>query len=174
MSSPVLPTKLSTLPDKLPPISTVPSLSPEAHTDILSLLFEPSPTLSVLGGPILTHPHPSYDALIGAVGNELLPLAESDYAQDIALLDDVLSSHPRLGEKKVESALSRMEQAAMEAASSRGSGSGGAGEAAVIARHKERARLEQLNREYETAFPGLRYVYALMFSLVSCEYASEC
>jgi 2-oxo-4-hydroxy-4-carboxy--5-ureidoimidazoline (OHCU) decarboxylase len=57
------------------------------------------------------------------------------------LLEAILGSHPRLGEKKVESAQSRSEQAQLH--------TGGEGEAETLAR---------LNLDYERAFPGLRYV----------------
>lgn len=62
----------------------------------------------------------------------------------------MLSSHPRLGEKKVDSAMSRMEQAAMLKASG--------GNVEDEAKIKEAETLKELNRKYEEAFPGLRYV----------------
>ncbi|KAI9759001.1 MAG: member of Set1p complex, histone methyl transferase [Chaenotheca gracillima] len=62
-------------------------------------------------------------------------------------LDDILGAHPRLGEKKVDSALSRDEQARMRAA---GTGSGSSTE--------EEEMLRRLNEEYEAVYPGLRYV----------------
>lgn len=54
----------------------------------------------------------------------------------------VLGSHPRLGEKKIESAHSAAEQANIQKNSS-------------TAEEEELARLNQL---YEETFPGLRYV----------------
>jgi 2-oxo-4-hydroxy-4-carboxy--5-ureidoimidazoline (OHCU) decarboxylase len=140
----------------LPPTTTLPSLSSTEHTRILSLLFEPSPTLTKLFNPLLSAKlFPSYDALISAVGSQLRDLAKSKDQADLASLEDVLSSHPRLGEKKVDSAMSRAEQGAMEKAS------GGLRDA--DGEEEERKRVEQetlaeLNREYEEKFPGLKYV----------------
>ena len=55
------------------------------------------------------------------------------------MLLEILSAHPRLGAKKVESAQSQAEQRSL----------GG---------KEERETLERLNEEYEEQFPGLRYV----------------
>jgi 2-oxo-4-hydroxy-4-carboxy--5-ureidoimidazoline (OHCU) decarboxylase len=90
----------------------------------------------------------SYDSLIIAVGTELQCLETSDNPEDLESLADILSSHPRLGEKKVDSALSRAEQAAMAKASTSSDAS----------KEDEQATLRNLNNEYEKTFPGLRYV----------------
>lgn len=68
-------------------------------------------------------------------------LAPSDEAK--APLLRILSAHPRLGEKKVDSAQSRAEQANLR--------QGGNSEEVL-------EELRRLNREYEERFPGLRYV----------------
>jgi 2-oxo-4-hydroxy-4-carboxy--5-ureidoimidazoline (OHCU) decarboxylase len=139
----------------LPPITTLPALPSTEHSRVLGLLFEPSPTLTQLFNPLLSAKlFPSYDALISAVESQLREIAKSEDQADLVSLEDVLSSHPRLGEKKVDSAMSRAEQGAMEKAS--GGVEGG--------EEDERKRVEQetlieLNKEYEEKFPGLRYVY---------------
>ena len=85
--------------------------------------------------------------MIAGVGSQLTELFKSDLESDQKWLDAILSAHPRLGEKKVESELSRKEQAAMTAAS------GAQGDSEEV-----RERLKQLNEEYEAKFPRLRYV----------------
>lgn len=125
----------------LPPISSLPHSPDSTLTSLLDTLFEPSPPLHTLTLPILrSTTFPSYDVLIVAVHAQLSALAASDEPQDIQKLSEILCSHPRLGEKKVESELSRKEQAQLQ---------GG---------EEEGKRLEELNGEYERAFPGLRYV----------------
>jgi 2-oxo-4-hydroxy-4-carboxy--5-ureidoimidazoline (OHCU) decarboxylase len=129
----------------LPPISSLTSLPRSTHESILSLLFEPSPSLQTVCAPVLgSTEFSSYPEMIAAVGIRLQELAKSN---DLETLDDILSSHPRLGEKKVDSALSRAEQAAMAKASA------GSSDA-----EKEQETLRVLNADYEKAFPGLRYV----------------
>lgn len=76
-------------------------------------------------------------------------LAVSPSEEDIEVLDGILGAHPRLGEKKLDSELSRGEQEAMNAASGPAEGEG------------EEEMLRALNVEYEAKFPGLRYVYVL-------------
>jgi len=147
--------------DKLPPISNLPSLPTETRADILDLLFEPSPALHTLAlpltspsdatvGEVTDKPFDSYDDLIIAVGTQLNALADSTSTSDRKWLDSILSSHPRLGENKVDSALSRAEQAAMNAASTSSSSD--------KEKEVEADELRRLNKEYEETFPGLRYV----------------
>jgi len=146
--------------DQLPPISNLAYLSTETRAEILDLLFEPSPALHTLGLPLTSpsdatagattdKPFDSYDDLIIAVGTQLNALADSSSASDRQWLDAILSSHPRLGEKKVDSALSRAEQAAMNAASASSTDKN---------KDAEAEELRKLNKDYEQAFPGLRYV----------------
>ncbi|KAE9980564.1 hypothetical protein Vi05172_g6565 [Venturia inaequalis] len=135
----------------LPPATELPSLSNPDRAKILDLLFEPSPALHSIFLPLTaSQSFSTYDHLIAAIGENLLSLADSSKTEHLKELDNVLSSHPRLGEKKVDSAMSRMEQAAMLKAS------GGAGEDEAKVREAE--TLSALNKEYEVAFPGLRYV----------------
>jgi 2-oxo-4-hydroxy-4-carboxy--5-ureidoimidazoline (OHCU) decarboxylase len=140
----------------LPPITTLPALPSAEHSRVLGLLFEPSPTLTQLFNPLLSAKlFPSYDALISAVGSQLREIAKSEDPTDLTSLEDVLSSHPRLGEKKVDSAMSRAEQSAMEKASGAAAGD----DEEVERKRVEQETLIELNKEYEEKFPGLRYVY---------------
>jgi 2-oxo-4-hydroxy-4-carboxy--5-ureidoimidazoline (OHCU) decarboxylase len=144
-------------PITLPPISYLPSLPTTSRTKILDLLFEPSTALHTLSLPLTTPDSPtardfeSYDDLIIAIGLQLTELAESTSTSDTEWLDKILGAHPRLGEKKVDSALSRGEQAAMNKAS------GGEGRSREDV-EKEQEILRALNEKYESKFPGLRYV----------------
>ncbi|CAK7234676.1 hypothetical protein SBRCBS47491_009029 [Sporothrix bragantina] len=149
---------MSTL--SLPPISALATLPDEEITNILDLLFEPSRELHALSLPAIraacvpTAPTPlaSYDALVDIVRAELLTLQSQvathsepspTQARLVAKshLLAILGAHPRLGAKKVESAQSAAEQAQLQQTS-----------------EQEAAQLAALNAEYESSFPGLRYV----------------
>jgi 2-oxo-4-hydroxy-4-carboxy--5-ureidoimidazoline (OHCU) decarboxylase len=131
----------------LPLISSLRTLPAEKQGDIISLLFEPAPTLVALATPLLSSTnYDSYDGMIDNVGAAIEQLQRSG---ELGKLDDILSAHPRLGEKKVDSALSRAEQRSMAAASG-----GTESETAT----KEAKKLHELNQKYEETFPGLRYV----------------
>ncbi|EWC48210.1 hypothetical protein DRE_02314 [Drechslerella stenobrocha 248] len=121
----------------LPAIDTLPGLPAERRAELLSHLFEPCDALSTLIVPSLGHrPFASYDDLIAHVRDELLHLKQASSSEsDQLLLLQILSAHPRLGAKKVDSTHSRSEQASL----------GGPTEA---------AELERLNEEYEQRFPG--------------------
>ncbi|KAK4946729.1 hypothetical protein LTR10_014231 [Elasticomyces elasticus] len=126
----------------LPPISTLPSLDTEERAKVLDLLFEPCQQLHTLSVSLLREKtFSSYDELIDAVGKQLFDLYESNLESDTKWLDAILSAHPRLGEKKVDSEQSRNEQAQLN--------QGGSEEAQLLA---------DMNRKYEETFPGLRYV----------------
>lgn len=84
----------------------------------------------------------SYDDLIASIGVQLTDLSDSESTSDKEWLEKILAAHPRLGEKKVDSAHSRVEQAKMGAADS-----------------MQEKELATLNTDYETTFPGLRYVW---------------
>ena len=189
-TDPAATTALSGTPS-LPPIHDLPSLDVAARIHILDLLFEPCVPLHTLALPLLSpsgaqtfapasalhhESFPSYKSLIDAVGAQMRALAESASTSDKTWLDGILSAHPRLGEKKVDSALSRMEQAAMLAASAAATAGSGAGAdtgtgvpapaaAAGSEAADEATRLKQLNDEYEQAFPGLRYVCVMALPL---------
>ncbi|KAK7516495.1 Oxo-4-hydroxy-4-carboxy-5-ureidoimidazoline decarboxylase [Phyllosticta citriasiana] len=139
---------LTTCTSSLPPPSALsdPSLPPSAVTNALDLLFEPSPTLHHLAVPIIkgaSTPFATYADLIAAVEAQLKALAAN--GDDTHQLDSILGSHPRLGEKKVDSALSRKEQAAM-------------GQQDAAAADQANDDFAALNAMYEQTFPGLRFV----------------
>ena len=79
--------------------------------------------------------------MIASVGVMLTELSKSHLASDTEWLDKILSAHPRLGEKTVDSAQSRAEQAQLQTGA-----------------FEEWERLQALNQIYERTFPGLRYV----------------
>jgi 2-oxo-4-hydroxy-4-carboxy--5-ureidoimidazoline (OHCU) decarboxylase len=126
----------------LPAVSSLPHASDSQLTNVLDLLFEPSPPLHGLALPVLrSATFPSYNILITAVNTQLKALASSNKSEDVAKLSEILCSHPRLGEKKVDSEQSRKEQAQLQQG-----------------REEEKEKLVTLNKEYEKKFPGLRYV----------------
>lgn len=128
---------------KLPPISSLPSLSTNERAAVLDALFEPCTALHTLSVALLhTETFESYNDLIASIGVQLTDLSESTSTSDTEWLDKILGSHPRLGEKKVESEQSKAEQAQLN-----------------VGGEEEATKLRQLNEEYEKAFPGLRYVY---------------
>ena len=133
-----------TMAPTLPDVTTLASLPETAITAILDLLFEPSEDLHVLAVPTLRSiTFATYPELIDTIRDQLLVISDSVHSDPKARqpLLSILGSHPRLGEKKVESAQSAAEQAQLN--------NGQEGEA---------ARLAALNAEYEDKFPGLRYV----------------
>ncbi|KAI9760094.1 MAG: hypothetical protein M1840_002733 [Geoglossum simile] len=127
---------------QLPPISSVPTLPTESRAALLDALFEPSAPLHTLSiSSLAKNTFRSYNELVAAVGRRLEQLLESTSTSDTEWLDEILGAHPRLGEKKVESALSRGEQAGLNQGGS-----------------EESEKLKALNEDYEKVFPGLRYV----------------
>ncbi|WPH01993.1 putative allantoinase 1 [Acrodontium crateriforme] len=125
----------------LPAISTVPDLTTKDQASILDLLFEPSPDLHTLALPLLhEQKFESYNHLIASVGVQLTSLADSSSASDTKWLESILSAHPRLGAKKVDSAQSAAEQAQLKGSDD------------------EAEALKKLNEEYEAKYPGLIYV----------------
>jgi 2-oxo-4-hydroxy-4-carboxy--5-ureidoimidazoline (OHCU) decarboxylase len=139
------------MPPSLPPVSTLPTLDAEERARVLDTLFEPCQQLHTLSLELLqSQKFGSYDELAAAVGEQLTDLYRSRLESDTKWLDAILSAHPRLGEKKVESEQSRREQAQLNQ-----QGGGGAEEA---------ERLAQMNRTYEETFPGLRYVCVYAFA----------
>ncbi|KXX82477.1 putative allantoinase 1 [Madurella mycetomatis] len=130
----------------LPVISSLPTLSDTTLRATLDLLFEPSPELHTLALPtIRTLSFTSYDDLIATLRDQLLEIAAAVEGNEEGKqkLHSVLGSHPRLGERRRQ-ALS--EQSREEQRHLQGEGEG------------EGEELARLNREYEEAFPGLRYV----------------
>jgi 2-oxo-4-hydroxy-4-carboxy--5-ureidoimidazoline (OHCU) decarboxylase len=132
-------------------ITDLPSLDTEQRAQVLDTLFEPCTQLHTLSVSLLhEQKFSSYSDLIDAVGAQLRALQQSNLESDHKWLEAILSAHPRLGEKKVDSEQSRKEQAQLN--------QGGATEAEQLA---------QLNRKYEERFPGLIYVYASPFTDLS-------
>jgi 2-oxo-4-hydroxy-4-carboxy--5-ureidoimidazoline (OHCU) decarboxylase len=119
----------------LPPASSLQSLPDEEVCQVLSLLFEPSPALHSLILPLIrSRSLPTYSDLAHATREAL-----SSLSMDSTVLLDILSAHPRLGAKKVDSEQSQAEQKS-------------------LGNENELAELQRLNEEYEKKFPGLRYV----------------
>jgi 2-oxo-4-hydroxy-4-carboxy--5-ureidoimidazoline (OHCU) decarboxylase len=157
--------RIPSTPTTLPPISSLPTASVKIQINALDLLFESSTDLHTLVLPTLRPkrvpanpglsvdlPGPSkatipeaqftsYASLIRHVDSLLVALSQSEAPGARKKLHIILGSHPRLGAKKVDSAQSQAEQAQLN--------TGGAEEA---------EKLKALNEEYETRFPGLRYV----------------
>jgi len=126
----------------LPPVTGVPALSTIERAAVLDDLFEPCTALHTLSLDLLhTETFPSYNDLIASIGVQLTDLSESASTSDTEWLDKILGAHPRLGEKKVDSAQSKAEQAQLN--------TGG---------EEEATKLRELNEEYEKTFPGLKYV----------------
>ena len=135
-----------TEPHVLPAIRKVPSLPTIHRAAILDTLFEPCTQLHTLSVSTLSEKtFDSYSDLIAAIGQQLTDLYQSELESDQKWLDLILSAHPRLGEKKVESELSRREQEAMKKAEG--------GDSEDVAE-----KLRGMNEKYEEVFPGLRYV----------------
>jgi 2-oxo-4-hydroxy-4-carboxy--5-ureidoimidazoline (OHCU) decarboxylase len=127
---------------RLPPVADLPKASTNDRTAVLDALFEPCTALHTLSIDLLhTQTFESYYDLIASIGAQLTDLSESASTSDTEWLDKILGAHPRLGEKTVESAQSRAEQAQLN--------TGG---------EQEASKLRHLNEKYEETFPGLRYV----------------
>ncbi|KAF3765242.1 hypothetical protein M406DRAFT_340685 [Cryphonectria parasitica EP155] len=128
----------------LPDATMLASLPESTLTSVLDLLFEPSHDLHTLALPTLRSiTFTTYPDMIDTLRDQLLVIAKTVHPDPSARkpLLSILGSHPRLGEKKVESAQSAAEQAQLQSAAE--------SEAEVLA---------SLNREYEARYPGLRYV----------------
>ncbi|KAK7733012.1 hypothetical protein SLS53_008341 [Cytospora paraplurivora] len=128
----------------LPDVTTLASLPDSSIITVLDLLFEPSEDLHTLALPTLrSMTFATYPELIDTIRDQLLAISDSVHSDPTACqpLLLVLGSHPRLGEKKVESAQSAAEQAQLNKGP-----------------ESEAERLAALNKEYEEKFPGLRYV----------------
>ena len=127
----------------LPPVSSISEMPPSERIAILDFLFEPSQSLHTLSLDLLhQQSFTSYNDIIATIGSQLTDLAKSKSTSDTDRLEKILVAHPRLGEKRVESAQSRAEQAQLNQ-----------GE------ESQASELMSLNDEYERTFPGLKYVY---------------
>ncbi|KAJ2905919.1 ohcu decarboxylase [Zalerion maritima] len=120
----------------LPPVIDVSSLPEDEQKAMADVLFEPSPEMHSIVLPLLSQPYASYTDLISVVRPKLSALL-GDPAQKNTL-HAIISAHPRLGEKKEAlSASSSAEQSKLQG---------------------HEAEIAQLNTDYESKFPGLRYV----------------
>jgi len=127
---------------KLPPISTLRTLSSPELAAILDHLFEPCVPLHTLSVQLLRdETFSSYDDCITSIGLQLTDLAESASTSDTQWVESILGAHPRLGEKKIDSQQSQAEQAQLASKNQVG-----------------QDELAELNASYEETFPGLRYV----------------
>jgi len=127
----------------LPSASSLPSLPTLRRAHILDTLFEPCTQLHTLSVANLhDNSFPDYYSVVSAIGDQLTALLNSSSTSDSEWLDAILSAHPRLGEKKVDSELSRCEQAQLKE-----------GDGEEVGK-----RLTTLNQQYEERFPGLKYV----------------
>ena len=125
----------------LPNVEKVQTLSTEGRAALLDRLFEPSTPLHTLCVDVLhENVYTSYYELIGAVEKQFNDLLSSSSVSDTKWLDSILSSHPRLGEKKIDSKQSAAEQAQLQS------------------EEDDDDSLPTLNGQYESQFPGLRFV----------------
>ena len=140
-------------PGNLPPVTRLPHLSTSERATILDRLFEPCVPLHTLSISLLRETtFNSYDDLISSIGIQLTELAESSSSSDRQWLESILEAHPRLGQSKVDSEQSRVEQAQLN-----------------TGEESELQALAELNVLYEETFPGLRYVYILSIEHLCAE-----
>ena len=126
----------------LPEVQSLSACSTEERARVLDLLFEPSTQLHTLSVELLGKEiFKSYQDLIASIGVQLTDLEQSVSTSDKEWLDSILGSHPRLGEKHVDSTQSQAEQAQLKSGNV-----------------EEQHQLAQLNAEYEKTFSGLKYV----------------
>lgn len=109
---------------------------------VLSLLFEPCEALQFLifQDVLNSQSFASYPEFIETVRKVLLHLLSSSSQIPDSKIPAIIAAHPRLGAKKVESKLSKAEQATL------------------VDNQAETVILNGLNKTYEETFPGLRYV----------------
>ena len=140
----------------LPPAVSLQHASQSEIADVLDHLFEPSPQLHELSIESLRkESFSSYADMIDHVGSQLTKWSDLEEPDIIKRLEKILGAHPRLGEKKVDSAQSRAEQAQLQASDG-----------------SRESELRSLNAEYENAFPGLIYVY-VQFTWYCCSACSN-
>lgn len=132
----------------LPEIEHFHTCSDQMQTSVLDTLFEPSPAIHATLLPVIrTAEYSTWDDLIDVCQIRLLSLASSNSlatpsTRPSPTLLSILGSHPRLGEKKIESEHSKAEQASVQNG----------------ADSEQEEELDRLNQLYEETFPGLRYV----------------
>ncbi|KAI9896127.1 hypothetical protein N3K66_009027 [Trichothecium roseum] len=130
----------------LPEIEHFHTCSDQMQTSVLDTLFEPSPAIHATLLPVIrTAEYSTWDDLIDVCQIRLLSLASSNSlatpsTRPSPTLLSILGSHPRLGEKKIESEHSKAEQASVQNG----------------ADSEQEEELDRLNQLYEETFPGLR------------------
>ena len=125
----------------LPNIHSIQEATAEERAAILDTLFEPCTQLHTLSVNVLREKaFVSYNELVEAVGQQMHTLLQSASTSDTEWLDSILSAHPRLGEGQVTSEQSRAEQAQLRSEGT------------------AKSSLATLNHDYESRFPGLRFV----------------
>lgn len=135
----------------LPSITQLATLPITDQTTLLNHLFEPHPTIHQYLSPLLlfsakTTTHTTYQQFIESCRvrfHELDP-----YSQ---LTKDIISSHPRLGLPKASSSTDGEEELSVHSKA----------EQANLQRSSTPSQLQrfiQLNKDYESKFPGLRFV----------------
>lgn len=133
----------------LPDIASLSSAPDSTLTTALDLLFEPTQDLRALVIPTMRSiTFASYAQLIDTIRDQLLTIQSAVHPDPTGRqpLLNILGSHPRLGQKKVDSAQSAAEQAQLRRDGNSNEAGGGEDELAMV------------NQEYEERFPGLRYV----------------
>ena len=127
---------------RLPPAERLGTLTAEELHQLLDVLFEPSPELHAVSSSLLDDQRVfGYDNLLEKLYLILNDLLESEDVNNTVRLDRILQAHPRLGEKKIESAQSQAEQAQLRSSDDESS-----------------EELSAMNARYEDTFDGLKYV----------------
>lgn len=132
------PPRAPTAPSALPPASSIPSLSVVQIGTILAQLFHHSEQLNSRCISLLKYnAFADYQQVISAVLMQLESLLQSPDPADLDALDEILRSHPRMGEGPPQ---------AGEASSAQSSGG-------VL-----QQQLLNMAKEYEACFNGLRFI----------------
>lgn len=144
---------------RLPGAATIPVLPTDGRVKVLAHLFEPCDALNTLALEYLaTGPFDNYDEVITLIKQLLIDLKDTDSPSNTAWLLKILAAHPRLGEKRIDSEHSRLEQASLTAES-----------------EEEVIKLKTLNKQYEETFPGqyialFCFIYRPPLPILKCLY----
>lgn len=141
---------------ELPPIHQITTLTNPQQTEVLAHLFEPCPTLSTFLISKVLNKNKNYSSYIDMIEKcreELLQFvsisgseSESSRRAIDPAVSKIIAAHPRLGTSKP----SNNEQLSVHSLSEQKSLQSGS--------EQEAQKLLELNNEYESTFPGLRYV----------------
>lgn len=135
----------------LPPIESIPLISEQDRVEVLDHLFEPCSTFSqyVTSNNLLSEEYGSYGHLIENIRKHLLGFLSSENEKSAhsgpidPRIAKIIAAHPRLGPSKDAGKLSAHSLNEQKS---------------LLGTKEEAEQLRRLNDEYETAFPGLRYV----------------